>query len=154
LVIASRQRDFAGGLLMLVIGAGAAWQGRSYNIGTLRRMGPGFFPTALGVLLAIVGVALMVAAGRAAGAPGAVPGRPEWRGWFCISAGIVAFCLLGSTVGLLPATTALVFIAALGDRDNSILAALTLAIVIDIAGVVVFWWALQLQFPLLMWPTL
>jgi hypothetical protein len=47
-----------------------------------------------------------------------------------------------------------VFIAALGDRDNSILAALTLAIVIDIAGVVVFWWALQLQFPLLMWPTL
>ena len=147
-----RQKDFLGGLLMLLLGMGTAYQAQFYNIGTLRRMGPGFVPTALGLLLAVIGAAIILTTWRAEPVI-AERRRPEWRGWICICAGIAAFCLIGGTFGLLPATTALVFIAALGDRDNSILAALTLAAVIDVACVVIFWWALQLQFPLFAWPT-
>ena len=48
--ILKRNRDiFAGGLLIL-LGLVAAFQGYSYNIGTLQRMGPGFFPLSLGVI--------------------------------------------------------------------------------------------------------
>ncbi|MEJ0045599.1 MAG: hypothetical protein WDN04_05275 [Rhodospirillales bacterium] len=43
---------------------------------------------------------------------------PEWRGWICIVASVLAFVVLGKYGGLLPATFAIVFIAALGDRDN------------------------------------
>jgi hypothetical protein len=44
-----------------------------------------------------------------------------------------------------------VFIAALGDRQNSVKAAFYLALSITAVSVVVFWWALQVQFPLFNW---
>jgi hypothetical protein len=49
------------------------------------------------------------------------PRPPEWRGWLCICSSIVAFAVIGKYGGLLPATFAIVFIAALGDRQNTLL---------------------------------
>ena len=60
--INNHNRDYYGGGLMLLFGLGAIWEGMSYRIGTLVRMGPGFFPVALGVILALVGVAIMIGA--------------------------------------------------------------------------------------------
>ena len=77
--------------------------------------------------------------------------RPEWRGWFCICAGVVAFAVLGRYGGLVPATFASVFIAALGDRKNSLLASLVLAAAMTVVCVVVFWWLLKIQLPLFGW---
>jgi hypothetical protein len=77
--------------------------------------------------------------------------RPEWRGWFCICASIVAFVVLGNYGGLLPASFATVFIAALGDRKNSLAAALALAAAMTLVCFVVFWWLLRLQLPLFQW---
>jgi hypothetical protein len=59
--------------------------------------------------------------------------------------------LVGKFGGLLPATFAIVFIAALGDRDNSIQSAAVLASAMCAICIVVFWWALQLQLPLFQW---
>jgi hypothetical protein len=53
-------KDVWGGLLMLVLGIVVAVQGTSYSIGTLSRMGPGYFPVALGVILALCGIAIGV----------------------------------------------------------------------------------------------
>ncbi len=50
-------KDFWAGVLYLVIGVGAVWIARDYAMGTAVRMGPGYFPTALGITLAVVGVA-------------------------------------------------------------------------------------------------
>ena len=110
------RKDFLGGLLMLVLGLATGVQATRYAIGSLRRMGPGFFPLSLGVILGLTGVLLMLTAK----APAAPAGRlaPEWRGWLCICAGIAAFVLLGQWCGLIPATFAVVFIAALGDRKT------------------------------------
>jgi hypothetical protein len=51
----------------------------------------------------------------------------------------------------LPATFAIVFISALGDRHNTFLSAATLALTMTAISVVVFWWLLKVQFPLLTW---
>lgn len=146
-------RDYYGGGLMLLFGVSAIWAGMSYRIGSLVRMGPGFFPVALGVILALTGVAIMIGAAAAAAVPGEKEEnlRPEWRGWICISLSIVAFVILGEYGGLLPATFAVVFISALGDRQNTIKSALLLSIVMCALCVVIFWYALQVQFPLFRW---
>ena len=146
-----RARDYAGGALMAALGIGAMLQGSSYPMGTLGRMGPGFFPAALGTLLALVGLAIAVAARFATSERDEHAAHPEWRGWACIAASIVAFVALGTYGGLLPATFAIVFISALGDRQNTLVSALVLALLMVAVCVVVFWWALQLQFPLFAW---
>ncbi|HUY03715.1 MAG TPA: tripartite tricarboxylate transporter TctB family protein, partial [Rhodocyclaceae bacterium] len=64
-MINKHNRDYYGGGLMLVIGVAAAVQGMRYQVGTLSRMGPGFFPMALGVILALIGVTILVNARNA-----------------------------------------------------------------------------------------
>ncbi len=148
-------RDYYGGALVLLIGLAVITQGLSYTVGTLSHMGPGFVPVMLGVILALIGVGIALGARRtdpeadtdAAGHP------PEWRAWICILLAIAAFIVIGQYGGLLPASFAIVFISALGDRDNTVRSALLLSLGICVIAVVVFWWALQLQLPLFTWGT-
>src|SRR5579883_288993 len=90
-----------------------------------RRMGPGYMPTMLGILLVALGVAI---AGSALAAPPSadetiLPEHPQWWGWACILAGPMLFILLGTYFGLLPATFACVFVSAMGDRTMTVKAA-------------------------------
>jgi Tripartite tricarboxylate transporter TctB family len=151
------RRDYYGGALMCLIGLGAAVQGFNYSFGSLTSMGPGFFPTCLGVILILLGVGIAGTAKRPAlramarddGAREA--GGPQWRGWICILLSIVAFVVLGKWGGLLPASFAITFISAFGDRDNTWKSALILASIIAVVSAVIFWWLLQLQLPLFTW---
>jgi putative tricarboxylic transport membrane protein len=144
-------RDYYGGALMLLIGLVAVFQGMQYGVGNLRQMESGFFPVAVGAILALMGVAIAACARRPSAAEEEDAQPAEWRGWICITSSIVAFLVLGRYGGLLPATFAIVFISALGDRDNSVRSAFLLAAAICVVSVVLFWWALKLQFPLLSW---
>jgi hypothetical protein len=56
------KRDFYAGGLMILIGLFIALKGTTYRAGTLMHMGPGFLPTALGVLLVLLGIAIAAAA--------------------------------------------------------------------------------------------
>jgi len=161
--LSSYKKDYYGGALMVLVGLGAVYAGTDYHLGSLSHMGPGFFPAAVGALLAFVGLLIAVSArakGAAdvgkEGAKAPEPGGhshafPDLRGSFCILLGILAFLLLGEWGGLLPATFAIVFISALGDRTNTLKQALLLSVSMCVIAVVVFWWALQLQLPLFRW---
>ena len=46
------QKDFFAGLLFIAIGLGFAWGATDYELGSTARMRPGYFPMALGALLA------------------------------------------------------------------------------------------------------
>ena len=144
-------RDLLGGGLVLLLGAGAALQASQYELGSLRRMGPGYFPLALGVILAVTGALIMLASLRTVIVPMLVRQRPEWRGWFCICASMVAFAGIGTYGGLLPATFACVFIAALGDRKNTLVASAILAAAMTLVCLIVFWWLLKVNLPLFGW---
>jgi hypothetical protein len=149
--ITKYNKDYYGGALMLLIGLGAIFQGSSYPIGTLSRMGPGFFPVSLGVILAFIGVAIAASAKSSVPEGDVADLPPEWRGWICIIVSIIAFVVLGKYGGLVPATFAVVFISALGDRQNTVMSAFVLAIAMVAVCVTVFWWALQLPFSLFQW---
>ncbi len=143
-------KDVGGGALMLALGIGVAAQARFYEIGTLRRMGPGYFPLVLGVLLAVVG-ALILLGGLRAAAPAAPAAPFAWRGPLAICAGLAGFAVLGRWGGLLPASFVSVFVAALGDKRNSLAAAAALAAAMTLAALVVFHFVLRIQLPLLRW---
>ena len=144
----SRFKDIAGGALMVAIGLSAVTIGRTYPAGSMTRMGPGFFPVALGVLLTATGAVIALAAKVSAEPAAHGSMLPDWRGWAGILGGIVAFGVLGSRAGLVPATFAIVFVSALGDRRNTLLSATLLAMLMVAFCVVVFVWILRLPFSL------
>ena len=148
-------KDYYGGALMVVIGLSAVYAGWSYQVGTLTDMGAGFFPVAVGALLALVGILIAAAAKTPSALPSAVTEPharlPDLRGGFCIIAGTIAFIIFGKYGGLIPATFALVFISALGDRTNTLLRATVMSIVMCAIAMVVFSWALKLQLAPFTW---
>ena len=153
-------RDRLGGALLLATGAAAVVAGAGYGMGSLRAMGSGFYPVALGVLLALIGAVLLATASRdpdahlaTAPAETAHLAGPvvQWRGWLCILGGALSFVVLGQHGGLVPASFASVFVAALGDRRNSVRDAALLALLMTLLGVVVFHDGLHLLLPLFQW---
>jgi hypothetical protein len=146
-------KDVVGGVLISGVGIAVATRSMFFNFGALSRMGPGYFPLALGVILTLVGIAIAVkgymATGRQTQAKSVHP--PEWRAWLLISLSIVTFVVLAKVGGLVPATFAIVFVSALGDRENSWRGAALLGLAMVAVSVVVFWWALQVQLPLFKW---
>ncbi|CAM3608657.1 tripartite tricarboxylate transporter TctB family protein [Bordetella flabilis] len=152
------KKDYYGGALMVLIGLGAIYGGLNYQIGSLSHMGPGFFPASVGTLLAITGLLIAIGArspdkeDEGSAIPSMHPhGMPDMRGGICILLGILAFIIIGQYGGLLPATFAITFISALGDRTNTVKQALVLSVGMVFIAVVVFWWGLQLQLPLFQW---
>lgn len=147
----SHRRDYYAGALMVLVGGAAAIVGSQYQLGSLTQMGPGYFPTALGVILAIIGI---IIAGSAAYAPAtstaaeAPAVKPDWRGWLCITGAALLFIALSRYVGLVAATYACVFVAAMGDRENSWKEAALLAAGITVFGVALFSFILHIQIPL------
>jgi hypothetical protein len=64
-----RPKDFYAGLLFVAFGVFAIIIARDYPLGTAARMGPGYFPRLLGMLLIVLGVALSLTALRGHGPP-------------------------------------------------------------------------------------
>jgi Tripartite tricarboxylate transporter TctB family len=147
------RRDFWAGLLMMLVGLAFAMTGPSYRTGTLFHMGPGFLPTALGILLALLGIAIAGTAFTPSTEDDEpiMPREPQWWGWFCILAGPALFILFGSYGGLAPATFACVFVSALGDKSTTWKGAFVLASVITVFGVGLFVYALGVPIPILEW---
>jgi hypothetical protein len=149
-----RKRDFYAGGLMILIGLGIALKGATYRAGTLMHMGPGFLPTALGILLVLLGVA--IAAVALAPTEGAedqsiLPEHPQWWAWFCILMSPVFFIFFGRYFGMAPGTFACVFIAALGDKNATWKATVVLATVVTVFGVSLFSYFLQVPMPIFTW---
>jgi hypothetical protein len=145
----SHRRDYYAGALMVLVGGGAAYVASHYRMGTLTSMGPGYFPTVLGVVLAIIGIVIAGSAAYTAPAAGEASAvRPDWRGWLCITAAALLFVGLARYAGLVAATFVCVFIAALGDRENSWKESTLLAAGITIFGVALFSFVLHVQIPL------
>ncbi|WP_087732140.1 tripartite tricarboxylate transporter TctB family protein [Paraburkholderia piptadeniae] len=140
---------------MLLLGLIVVMIGRTYEIGSMRSMGPGFVPVSLGAILAILGISIAAGAKRESAETNEAESHPEftaeWRGWICIILSVVAFVVLGEFFGFIPAVFAVVFISALGDRENTIGRVLLLSLGTTIFGVIVFWWLLKIQLPLFTW---
>jgi Tripartite tricarboxylate transporter TctB family len=150
------KRDFYAGSLMVLLGLGIALKGAAYRAGSLMHMGPGFLPTALGIILVLLGIAIAAAGLSSAGGghdedQRLLPENPQWWAWFCILMSPVAFIFFGRYFGMIPATFACVFIAALGDKTATWKGTIILATVVTIFGVTLFAHFLQVPMPILTW---
>jgi Tripartite tricarboxylate transporter TctB family len=145
------KRDYYAGGLMLLLGVGAAVTGSGYKFGSLARMGPGFLPVMLGIVLAFLGILI---AGTALGSSEPddnkfLPDNPQWFGWLCILGGPVLFIILGHYGGMIPAVFACVFVCALGDKTATYKSSTILAAGVTVFGVLLFHYLLTIPFPLL-----
>ncbi len=145
------KRDYYAGALMLLLGVGAAVTGSGYKFGSLARMGPGFMPVVLGVVLALLGLLIAGTAllSSEAGDKKFLPDHPQWFGWLCIIGGPILFIILGQYGGMIPAVFACVFVCALGDNTATVKSSAILAAGITVFGVVLFHYLLNIPFPLL-----
>lgn len=146
-------RDALGGLVLFALGLFAAVYGQRYAFGTPMRMGPGFFPVSLGVLLCAYGIwaTAMAFVRRAVAQPvtdeAAVSEPVEWLNLAAVTVGLVSFGLLLNTAGMVVATSVAVGIYALADRGCTLLRSVALAALITGATLVVFIWGLKMLVP-------
>ena len=81
------QKDFFAGLFYTVAGAAFAYGATNYNVGTGARMGPGYFPLLLGILLAIIGAFVMFKSLTVETQDGEKIGKWAWKPLLFIIAG-------------------------------------------------------------------
>ena len=153
------QRDFFAGLMFAIVGVAFAWGASTYNVGSGARMGPGYFPLIVGVLIAIMGSLIAFKSMVIETEDGEPIGRIAWRPLgFVIGANIIFGVLLGGLpsiglppMGLIVAIYALTFIASLAGDQFSWKGVTILATILAVGSYLAFVVALKLQFPV--WPT-
>lgn len=152
------QKDFFSGLVFMVVGVAFAWGATNYKLGDAARMGPGYFPFMLGILLAIFGVIVTFKATLVETEDGDKVGSWAWRPlFFIIAANLLFGLMLGGlpaikfpSFGLIVAIYALTIVAALAGDEFRFKEVVVLATFLAILSYVAFIWALKLQFPV--WP--
>ena len=153
------QKDFFAGLMFLAVGVAFAWGATTYKIGSGARMGPGYFPLLLGILLAIIGMVITFEALTVETQDGEKIGKWAFKPLFFILAANFTFgVLLGGVpsmgipaMGLIVGIYALTFIASLAGNEFNAKGVFVLATALAIGSYVAFVWALKLQFPV--WPS-
>ena len=144
------QQDVAAGLIYVLAGAGFSLGALNYKIGEAARMGPGWFPFWVGILLIAVGFATG-AAGLRAGAAEEKVKRPELRTMGWILGAVVLFGLLLQPAGLVLSLAALVIVSSMGSHEFSWKGALLNTVVLIAFSVGAFIKGINLQIPL--WPS-
>lgn len=122
----SRQDVFAG-VIFIVIAAIFAIEGARYEFGTPVKMGPGFFPVVLAILLAVLGIVILVIGLR--NPPEPVDGDVPWRSIVLICASLAVFAAGARSLGLVPVVLICTFMTALASRQNTIQSAAVMAAV-------------------------
>jgi hypothetical protein len=137
-----------GAVLMALGGAAAVYAATHYKLGTLNYMGPGLFPTAVGLLLAVFGAFILVPGLRRAGV---VP-QVEVRQALAVLASIAAFALLATSFGLFPAAMGLTLVASLGDDKVQPAGAAILGAILGVCSYGLFVVGLRLPLAAFSWP--
>jgi len=137
--------DVLTGALFLGVSIGAvAIIGTSYSLGTASRMGPGFFPLIVSLLLGALGIVLI---GRALLTETESVGNVDLRPLLLVLAGTLFFGLAIESLGLAVAGIVLVFGARLAGRDFKLAEVTVLAVTLVGASILLFSYALGLNLP-------
>lgn len=153
------QKDFFAGLLYLAVGVGFAWGATNYTIGNGARMGPGYFPLLLGIILAIIGGIVAFKALVVETPDGDPVGKFAWKPlFFIIMANFLFGILLGGVpslgipaMGMIVAIYALTIVAAMAGQEFKWLEVIILGTILAIGSWFAFVWGLKLQFQV--WPS-
>lgn len=143
------QKDFWAGILFFAFGTFFAGFGTQYPFGTAARMGAGYFPTVLGVVLIAIGL-FVSARALSPTAEESKVNRFSWRTLTLILGPVVLFGLLLNTLGLVICVVLVVAISSYASHEFSWKGMVGNAIALVALCLFVFVYALNLQFPV--WP--
>ena len=143
-------KDFWAGVMFAAVGAAFSlivWS-YEYPMGTAARMGPGYFPFVLGLLLGALGLAIIA---ESLVTSGEAIGKFAWRPLFWVLGGFVVFGLTATWLGLAIAILLLVVISAYGGHEFKWGETLISSVILAACSVGVFVYGLKLPFPI--WPS-
>jgi hypothetical protein len=139
-------RDFWAGLMFIAFGLFFLIVAQvNYQMGTAVRMGPGYFPSVLGGILAVLGAIVLFESFILTGLP---VNKFHFRPLIFILISSLAFAYLLKPLGLVLASAALIFISALGGHEFKLKEVGILTVVLIIFSVIVFVKGLTLPFPI------
>jgi predicted outer membrane lipoprotein len=153
------EQDFFSGLMFMVVGIAFAWGATTYSVGEGARMGPGYFPLVLGIVLAALGAFIIFEAMVVETEDGEPVGKWAWRPLgFIIGANLLFGVLLGGlpsiglpAMGMIVAIYVLTFVSSLAGDEFSFKENLILATILAVGSYLAFIVLLKLQFQV--WPT-
>lgn len=129
-----RISDVLFGALIVIFGLYVAYAGTQLSMGTMSRIGPGFFPLGLGIIMAVLGLAAALEP-----AESKQDTAFNFRSLIFLSLALITFALLIESLGLVPATTSLVIFTAIGGREKiSILTLIGTIIGLSMVGYLLF----------------
>ena len=141
-------KDFASGLMFMGFGIFSMIVAAGYPMGTAARMGPGYFPRILGILLILFGIILALRALRLEGGPiefgSPVPAA-------IVLGSVVLFGVIVPYAGLVVSTLVLILLSSFASSEFRWKEALISGAILAIIAVAGFVWGLGLQFAV--WPT-
>ncbi len=152
------EKDFYSGLMFGAVGVAFAVGASTYNVGTGARMGPGYFPLLLGVLLAVLGAAIMFQGIVSKSQTGDKLGSVAWKPLiFIIGANVLFGLLLGGlpkfgipSMGLIVGIYGLTIMASLAGDKFKLKEVLILGTLLSLLSYGAFIKLLNLQFQI--WP--
>ena len=147
MAIVRSPKDLVAGLLFIATGAATIGVASGYALGTAARMGPGYFPRLLGILLIVLGTALALRSLRLNGPP--LPGW-KWRPLLVVLGSVTMFGLIVNHAGLVISTILLIVMASAASREFRPREAVISGIALAVLVVGVFAIGLNLQIGI--WP--
>ncbi len=135
--------DFTAGILFILFGAVFGLTALDLEMGTTLRMGPGYFPMVLAVVLTLLGIGIVISS---FGSVGEAVGAYAWRGMVFILAAPIFFGLTVRGLGFVPSIFVTTVIAALAGLKMKPVYAVVLAVGVTIFTTLVFSYALGLPF--------
>ena len=141
-------QEFAAGLFLMVLAAITLFEGIELSAGSLSQMGPGMLPRALGVIVFLLGGALILDGFVEKGA-----GLERWhlRGPLFILGGAVIFGLIVRPAGLAVAGPLAVVFCAQADRGTRVVETAVFGVGLTLFCVGLFKFALGLPIPVAPW---
>jgi hypothetical protein len=139
--------DFWSGLLFIAVGLAVVVLARNYRMGTAARMGPGYFPTLLGSLMALLGLTLAL---PAFAMQGENVQRFHLRPLLFVLAAIAAFGIALSYLGFAAAIVALVAVASFAEPDLKPVETAGVAAFLVVFSILIF--VVLLGLPMRLWP--
>ncbi len=128
-------KDFLSGAMFIGFGLLALYYGQNLAIGTPVRMGPGYVPRMLALIMMGLGAIICVVGLVTGGEP---VEKPKWKPITMVTIGIICFALLFERAGLLPALIVLVGISSLGGEEFKLTEVIGNMVVLAIICTIVF----------------
>lgn len=143
------QRAFVSGALFVAFAVFFYVAGRDYPVGTAARMGPGYFPHMLTIILGTIGVAVMAGAVMPKAELRALA-KWDFKGLLWITGSVMLFAFLLYPLGLVVSLLVLILVSSKASHEFTWKGALANAAVLIMLCVAVFVYGLGLKFPV--WP--